>query len=93
MSMEQELAEAQARAVDAREQLLGAAHAVQARLAPEQIASDAWDAVRSRSEAMADGAARAAAKRPGIASAAALGLVAVIARKPIARLFARLGRN
>ena len=89
MSVDQELVAAQARADEARDRLLGAAQAVQARLTPEQIASGAWDVVRDKSEAMADGAARAVAKRPAVASAAVLGLVAVIARKPIARLFAR----
>jgi hypothetical protein len=42
---------------------------------------------------VAEGAARAVAKRPAVASAAVLGLVAVIARKPIARLFGRFGKN
>ena len=93
MTEESDLAAARAKAAEAREQLLGAAQAVQARLSPSAIASDVWDTVRDKSEVVAEGAARAVAKRPAVASAAVLGLVAVIARKPIARLFGRFGKN
>jgi hypothetical protein len=93
MSYERDLAQARADASEAREQLLGAAQAVQARLSPASIAGDVWETVRDKSEVVAEGAVRAAAKRPVVASAALLGLVAVVARKPIARLFSRFGKN
>lgn len=93
MSDDQDLARARADAVDARERLLGAAHAVQARLKPASLASDAWETMRDKSEVVAEGAVRAVAKRPAVASVAALGLVAVLARKPIARLFGRFRKN
>lgn len=89
MSSEQDLIRARAEAIQARERLLGAAHALQARLKPGALAGDAWESVRDNGEAMAEGAARAAARRPLAASAAALGLAAFIVRRPIARLFKR----
>ena len=88
MNGEQELARAQADAAQAREQFMSAASEVQARLMPASIVDEAWDIVREKGEVIADGAVRAVAKRPVAASAAALGIVAVLARKPIARLFA-----
>jgi hypothetical protein len=93
MSDAKDLARARADAANARERLLGAAQAVQARLKPASLASDAWETVRDKSEVVAEGAARAVAKRPAIASAAALGVVALLARKPIARLFGRFRKN
>jgi hypothetical protein len=93
MSDERTLAQARADAASAREQLLGAAQAVQARLKPAALASDAWETVRDKSEGVAEGAARAVAKRPAVASAAALGLFAILARKPIARLFGRFRKD
>jgi hypothetical protein len=88
---EEELERAQERARQAREQFLGVAHTIQARLMPSSSVDEAWDVVREKSEVIAGGAVRAVAKRPVAASAAALGLVAVLARKPIARLFGRSG--
>ncbi len=93
MSEEQDLARARADAAQARERLLGAAQAVQARLKPAALANDAWETVRDKSEVLAEGAVRAVAKRPVAASAAALGIVAVLARKPIAQLFARFRKD
>lgn len=93
MSDEQNLAQARADAANARERLLGAAQAVQARLKPSSLASDAWETVRDKSEVAAEGAVRAVARRPAVASVAALGLIAVLARKPIARLFGRFRKD
>ncbi|WP_404709922.1 hypothetical protein [Sphingomonas sp. MMS24-J13] len=93
MSDERDLAQARADAASARERLLGAAQAVQARLKPASLASDAWETVRDKGEVVAEGAARAVAKRPAVASAAVLGIVALLARKPIARLFGRLRKD
>jgi hypothetical protein len=93
MSDERDLAHARAEAAEARERLLGTAQVVQARLKPAALANDAWDTVRDKSEVVAEGAVRAVAKRPAVASVAVLGLAALVARKPIARLFARFSKN
>jgi hypothetical protein len=93
MSDERSLMQARTDAANAREQLLGAAQAVQARLKPASLASDAWETVRDKGEVVAEGAVRAVVKRPAVASVAALGLVAVLARKPIARLFGRFRKD
>ncbi len=93
MSDERDLIRARAEAATAREKLLGTAQALQARLKPAALASDAWETVRDKSEIVAGGAVRAVSKRPAVASAAALGLVALLARKPIARLFGRVRKD
>jgi hypothetical protein len=93
MSDERDLVRARAEAAEARERLLGTAQVVQARLKPAALANDAWDTVRDKSEVVAEGAVRAVAKRPAVASVAVLGLAALVARKPIARLFARFSKN
>lgn len=91
---EADIARAQANAAAARERLLRSTQALQARLKPGVLASDAWEAAREKSEEVATGAARAVAKRPVAASAAVIGVAAFVARKPIARLVARLlGRD
>ena len=85
-----DLARAKADAALAREHLLESAHALQARLKPAALAVDAWESARNAGESVASNAARVVGKRPVAASAAAIGLAALIARKPIARLIARL---
>ncbi|HWI85867.1 MAG TPA: hypothetical protein VNT42_06020 [Sphingomonas sp.] len=85
-----DLVRAKADAAAARERLLGSAQALQSRLKPAALASDAWESARDASEAAATGAARAIGKRPFAASAAVIGLAALVARKPIARLFGKM---
>lgn len=85
-----DLAQAKAEAAAARERLLGSAHQLQSRLKPAALASDAWESARDAGETAASGAVRAIGKRPVAASAVILGLTALVARKPIARLVARL---
>jgi hypothetical protein len=87
---EADVARARAEVAAARERLLGSAHALQARLKPSVLANDAWESARDAGESAANGAARAISKRPIAASAAAIGVTALLARKPIARLIARL---
>lgn len=87
---EADLIRARADAAAARERLLNSAQALQARLKPSVLASDAWEKTRDASEAAATNAAQAIGKRPVIASAAVMGVAALVARKPIARLIARL---
>lgn len=93
MSGEKDLDRARDQAAAAREQLLADAHAVQARLKPAALASNAIEGVRTRSEAIADSAAEIARRRPVAIGAAAVAAVALLARKPIGRLFARITRK
>jgi len=91
---EADINRAKAEAAAAKERLLNSAQALQARLKPASLASDAWDKTREASESAASSAARAISNRPVAASAAAIGVAALVARKPIARLIARLrGRD
>jgi hypothetical protein len=77
-------------AAAAKERLLGSAQALQARLKPAALASDAWEKTRDAGEAAASNAAHAIRKRPVAAAAAAIGVTALVARKPIARLIAKM---
>ena len=87
---EADVARAEAEVAATRERLLATTHALQARLSPAVLANEAWEATREKSAEVATGAVRAIGKRPVAASAAAIGVAALVARKPIARLIARL---
>jgi len=82
-----DVARAQEQAKAARERLLGSAHRLQERLKPSVLADDAWKAARDKGQEVAADAVRAVKQRPVVSSAAAVGLAAFIARKPIAKLF------
>jgi len=81
---------AQQRVDAAREKLLGSAQALEARLQPSMLADGAWKVAREKGREVAAEAVDAVKRRPVISSAAAVGLAALVARKPIARLFAML---
>jgi hypothetical protein len=87
---EADIARAEEKLAAAREKLLGSTQALQARLKPSVLADDAWQAAREKGQEVAADAVRAVKQRPVISSAAAVGLAAFVARKPIARLFAML---
>jgi hypothetical protein len=87
---EADVARARANVAAAREQLLASTQALQARLKPSVLANDVWDAAREKGEEAAAGAVRAVRQRPVISSAAAIGVAALVARKPIARLIAKM---
>lgn len=87
---EADIARARAGVAAAREKLLASTQSLQARLKPSVLASDAWDAAREKGEEAAAGAVRAVKQRPVISSAAAIGVAALVARKPIARLIAKM---
>ena len=87
---EADIARARERVNAAREKLLGSTHALQERIKPSVLADDAWKAAREKSQEVAAGAVRAVKERPVISSAAAVGLAAFIARKPLAKLFGLL---
>ena len=90
---EADIARAKEQVKTARERLVGSTQALQARLAPKVLADDAWKAARDKGQEVAVGAVRAVRQRPVISSAAAAGLVALVARKPIVRLFSMLRRK
>jgi len=87
---EADIARAKADVAAARERLLGSAHALQARLKPSVLADDAWQVAREKGQEVAADAVRAVRERPVISSAAAIGLAAFVARRPIAKLFGLL---
>ena len=87
---EADIARAQEKVAAAREKLLGSSQALQARLKPSVLADDAWKAARGKGQEVAAEAVRVVRQRPVISSAAAVGLAALVARKPLVRLFSRL---
>jgi len=87
---EADIARAEEKVAAARERLLGSTHALQARLKPSVLADDAWKAAREKGQEVAADAVRAVRERPVISSAAAIGLAAFVARRPIAKLFGLL---
>ncbi|MBW8745266.1 MAG: DUF3618 domain-containing protein [Sphingomonas sp.] len=82
-----DVARAEAKVAAAREKLLGSTQALQARLKPSVLADDAWNVAREKGQEVAAEAVRAVKERPIISSAAAIGLAAFVARRPIAKLF------
>jgi hypothetical protein len=90
---DEQVASARLEAVAARERLLGSVHELQSRLAPRTIAEEAWDNVRERGSAIAASAAETVVERPVAAGAAAIGVAAFFARKPLTRLVCRLFRG
>jgi hypothetical protein len=87
---EADIATARLQAAAARERLIGSAHELQVRLSPGTLAENAWDGLRDKGEAAAETAVETARKHPVATGAAVAGVAALIARKPIGRLIARL---
>ena len=87
---EADIARAQEKANAAREKLLESTHALQERLSPAVLADGAWKAAREKGQEVAAEAVRAVKQRPVISSAAAVGLAAFLARRPLAKLFGLL---
>jgi len=83
---EQDVIAAKRDAEAAKARLLGAAHELQGRLSARNLAETAKDALRDKSQAAAEGAARVIRARPIAVAAATAGLIALVARKPIAAL-------
>ena len=90
---EKDLEAAKRDAEAAKARLLGTAHELQGRLTPKNLAETAFDALRHKGQAAAEGAARVARSRPVAASAAAAGLLALIAYKPVAALIGRFRKT
>ena len=87
---EADVARAQEQVNAAREKLLGSAQQLQSRLTPKVLADDAWKAAREKGQEVAAEAVRQVKQRPVISSAAAVGFVAFVARKPIFKLFSMM---
>jgi hypothetical protein len=89
--------EARRRAEDARgrlwatvESIIDHAQQVQDKLAPSNLARDAWDAAKSKSADLAEDAVDAVRKRPVAASGAVAALAMFIAREPLMDLAGKL---
>ncbi len=82
---EQELERAQYEVVLAKKRLAATKGALQYKLKPANIAHNAWDSVRGKSEAAADGALGAARGHPGAVGGAIAAVTLFLAREPIWR--------
>jgi hypothetical protein len=74
----------------ARSQLEGTVAALQQRLNPKVLASEAWDGVRDKGNDLADDALAVVKERPAAVSAALGAFTLFLARKPLKRAVARL---
>ena len=85
-----DIAIARAKADAARARLMGTLGAIQSRLAPRNLAEDAWEKVRDRGGELAGKALQGAKQRP-VRTAAIIGAIALFfARKPIIHGVAKL---
>lgn len=85
--------QARAEAAEAKARMIGAARALQVRLQPATLAHDAWAGIRDRGELAVEKATHFAKARPVAVSAAAIGLIGLFMRRPIARLFGGIARR
>jgi hypothetical protein len=77
---------AKLRAAQARMRFQSSKGALQYRLKPATIATNAWEGVRDKSGEVAEGAVQAVKERPMTASGIVAGLVIFLARDPLWRL-------
>ena len=87
---EADLARARYEALQARRRLLSTAGALQYRLKPATIASNAWEGVRDKSSNVADDAMQVVKERPVAASGVAAAIVIFLARHPLMRTASRI---
>ena len=81
-------------AAAARRRLDSTLVALQQRLHPKALASDAWDGVKEKSQDLAEGALGAVKKRPATVSIAIGAVALFLARDPLRRAVGRaLSRN
>ena len=64
--------------------------ALQLRLRPGNLATEAWDGVKDKSESLAEGALDAVKKRPAAVSVAVGALALFLAREPLKRVVSRI---
>lgn len=86
------VADAEARAAEARARLMGTLGEVQERLQPRNVLSEVAEGASNASRRALATTVDAAERRPAVAAGAATLAVALLVRKPLARLFKR-GRN
>ena len=89
MSLEK-VEQAKRNAILAKARLDGTLVAVQQRVRPGNLATEAWDGVREKSSDLADGALQAVKKRPAAVSVALGALALFLARDPLKRAVTRL---
>ena len=89
MSLEK-VEQAKRNAILAKSRLDGTLVAVQERVRPGNLATEAWDGVREKSGDLADGALQAVKKRPATVSVALGALALFLARDPLKRAVTRL---
>ena len=82
--------QAKRNAILAKSRLDSTLVAVQQRVRPGNLATEAWDGVREKSSNLADGALQAVKKRPAAVSVALGALALFLARDPLKRAVTRL---
>ena len=87
---EADLARARYEAILARKRLVSTAGALQYRLKPGTIATNAWEGVRDKSTHMADDALQVVKERPAAASGVAVAILVFLARHPLMRTASRI---
>lgn len=85
-----ELEQAKRNAMLARARLDTSIGALQLRLRPGNLATEAWDGVKDKSESLAEGALDAVKKRPAAVSVAVGALALFLAREPLKRVVSRI---
>ena len=85
-----ELEQAKRNAMLARARLDTSISALQLRLRPGNLATEAWDGVKDKSESLAEGALDAVKKRPAAVSVAVGALALFLAREPLKRVVSRI---
>lgn len=85
-----DLEQAKRNVVLARARLDSSVGALQLRLRPGNLATEAWDGVKDKSETLAEGALDAVKKRPAAVSLAIGAFALFLAREPLKRAVTRI---
>ena len=85
-----QLEQAKRNAMLARARLDTSVGALQLRLRPGNLATEAWDGVKDKSESLAEGALDAVKKRPAAVSMAIGAIALFLAREPLKRVVTRM---
>ncbi|HET9428554.1 MAG TPA: DUF3618 domain-containing protein [Allosphingosinicella sp.] len=85
-----DLEQAKRNAILARARLDSSVGALQLRLRPGNLATEAWDGVKDKSETLAEGALDAVKKRPAAVSLAIGAFALFLAREPLKRVVTRM---
>jgi hypothetical protein len=90
MSPKEELQQAKRNAMLARARLDSSLGALQLRLKPGNLATEAWDGVKDKGESLAEGALDAVKKRPAAVSLTVGAIALFLAREPLKRVVSRM---